>query len=109
MKRLVKQWTNGKSCYLLALKLSDGNHQKVQELIQIPNPKEPKQFITFKNSDEEHVDVTITNQKQEHWAIRAIENKITKMSEDDSGRFLPANKARDFRSSSSSFGAIEFI
>jgi hypothetical protein len=88
MKRLVKQWTNGKSCYLLALKLSDGNHQKVQELIQIPNPKEPKQFITFKNSDEEHVDVTITNQKQEHWAIRAVENKITKMSEDDQDDFF---------------------
>jgi hypothetical protein len=49
MKKLVEQWTNGKSCYLLALKLSDGNCREEQELIQIPNPKEPKQFITFKN------------------------------------------------------------
>jgi hypothetical protein len=88
MKQLVKQWTNGKSCYLLALKLSDVDHRGEQELIQIPNPKEPKQFITFKNSDEEHVDVTITNQKQEYWATRAIENKITKMSDDDLDNFF---------------------
>lgn len=88
MKKLVEQWTNGKNCYLLAIKLSDGNHRKEQELTQIPNPKEPKQFITFKNSDEEHVDVTITDQKQEHWAPRAIENKITKMSDDDLDDFF---------------------
>jgi hypothetical protein len=86
MKQLVKQWTNGKSCYLFALKLGDDPEK--QDLVQIPNPKEPKQFITFKNSDEEHTDVTITNQKQEHWAARAIENKITKMSEDDLDDFF---------------------
>ena len=88
MKQLVKQWTNGKSCYLLALKLSDGNDRRKQELIEIPNPKEPKQFITFKNSDEEHIDITIMNQKREHWAARAIENKITKMSEEDLDDFF---------------------
>jgi hypothetical protein len=70
------------------LNVSDGNHREEQELIQIPNPKEPNQFITFKNSEEEHVDVTVTNQKHEHWATRAIENKITKMSDDDLDDFF---------------------
>jgi hypothetical protein len=88
MKQLVKQWSKGKSCFLVAVKLSEGDDRGKQELIQIPNPKEPKQFITFKNSDEEHIDVTITNQKQEHWAARAMENKITKMSEDDLDDFF---------------------
>lgn len=88
LKQLVKQWTDGKTCYLLALKLSHGENRGEQDLIQIANPKEPKQFITFKNSEEEHVDVTITNQKQEHWATRAIENKITKVSDDDLDDFM---------------------
>jgi hypothetical protein len=95
MKQLIKQWTNGKSCYLVAFQLAEGDRGR-QELIQIPNPKEPKQFITFIDSEEEHIDVTITNQKQEHWAARAIKNRITKMSDDDLDDFLRQIKHATF-------------
>src|SRR5436190_7072790 len=72
------------------------NNSEPEEIIKIKNPKSRQQLITFQYSRERHIDITLTNENQNHWAIRAIKYGQTTLSDCELTDFVRRIKDRTF-------------
>jgi hypothetical protein len=102
--RMTKSWIkNQKKNYsLIAIKIphksknesniadNSDNIEPEQQNIKIPNPKNPKQQITFQYPKEKHVNLSLTSNEnsKNHWAARAINNGRTILTNDEMEDFL---------------------
>jgi hypothetical protein len=92
----VNTWIKGKKS-LVAIELSKNKNDNTQEeIIKVKNPKKRQQLITFQYSKELHIDITLTNENQNHWAIRAIKSGQTTLTEGDLMDFIRRVKDRTF-------------
>jgi hypothetical protein len=66
------------------------NIEPEQQNIKIPNPKKPKQQITFQYSKEKHIQLSLTSNEnsKNHWAARAIIDGHTILTNDEMEDFL---------------------
>jgi hypothetical protein len=89
MINFVNIWIKGKKA-LMAIELpkNNNNDNKPEEIIKIKNPKRKHQLITFQYSKELHIDITLTNEKQNHWAIREIKYGQTTLTDGDLMDFI---------------------
>ncbi|MBV9176169.1 MAG: hypothetical protein JO297_03950 [Nitrososphaeraceae archaeon] len=108
--RMTKGWINSqnKRISLTAIKIphknsndhedniadnaADNNNsiQPQQETIVIPNPKNPKQHITFQYSEEKHINLSLISNEssKNHYAARAIKYGLTILTNDEMEDFL---------------------
>jgi hypothetical protein len=90
----VNTWTKGKKG-LIAIELPKNNNNtddnsEPEEIIKI------KQLITFQFSREQHIDITLTNENQNHWAMRAIKYGQTTLTDCELTDFVRRIKDRTF-------------
>jgi hypothetical protein len=69
---------------------NDNNIQPQQETIIIPNPKNPKQQITFQCSQEKHINLSLISNEtsKNHYAARAIKYGHTILTDEEMEDFL---------------------
>ncbi|MBV9179485.1 MAG: hypothetical protein JO297_20850, partial [Nitrososphaeraceae archaeon] len=69
---------------------NDNNIQPEQDIIVIPNPKNPKQQITFRCSEEKHINLSLISNKtsKNHYVARAIKYGLTILTNDEMEDFL---------------------
>ncbi|HZD83918.1 MAG TPA: hypothetical protein VE076_13695 [Nitrososphaeraceae archaeon] len=96
----VNTWTKGKKG-LIAIELPKNNNHtddniEPEEIIKIKNPKSRQQLITFQYSREQHIDITLTNENQNHWAMRAIKYGQTTLTDCELTDFVRRIKDRTF-------------
>jgi hypothetical protein len=92
----VNTWGKGKKA-LIAIELPKNNNDNTpQETIKVKNPKSRQQLITFQYSKERHIDITLTNENQNHWAIRAIKDRQTTLNDYELTDFVRRVKDRTF-------------
>jgi hypothetical protein len=96
----VNRWTKGKKG-LIAIELPKNNNNtdvnsEPEEIIKIKNPKSRQQRITFQYSKERHIDITLTNENQNHWAMRAIKYGQTTLADCELTDFVRRIKDRTF-------------
>ena len=98
--KVTKWWIkNQKNRYsLIAVKIphkniadnANDNIQPEQETIKIPNPKNPKQQITFQCSEEKHISLSLISNEtsKNHYAARAIKYGHTILTNEEMEDFL---------------------
>jgi hypothetical protein len=96
----VNTWTKGKKG-LIAIELPKNNNStddnsEPEEIIKIKNPKSRQQLITFQYTREQHIDITLTNENQNHWAMRATKYGQTTLSDYELTDFVRRVKDRTF-------------
>jgi hypothetical protein len=92
----VNTWVKGKKA-LIAIELPKNNNDNTpQETIKVKNPKSRQQLIKFQYSKERHIDITLTNENQNHWAIRAIKDRQTTLNDYELTDFVRRVKDRTF-------------
>ena len=94
----VNTWTKGKKG-LIAIELPKNNNNDntlPEEIIKIKKPKSRQQLITFQYSKEQHIDITLTNENQNHWAMRATKYGQTTLSDCELTDFVRRVKDRTF-------------
>jgi hypothetical protein len=96
MINFVNTWIKGKKA-LIAIELPKNNNDNTpEEIIKVKNPKRRQQLIIFQYSKELHIDITLTNENQNHWAIRAIKGGQTTLTGGDLMDFIRRVKDRTF-------------
>ena len=107
--KVTKTWIENQNnrCSLIAIKIphknsnnddnieynaddDDNTIQPEQENIILPDPKNPKQKITFQYSKEKHIQLSLTPNEtsKNHWAARAIKDGHTILTNDEMEDFL---------------------
>jgi hypothetical protein len=97
MAKVVNAWIKGKkSLVAIELPKNNNNDNTPEEIIKIKNPKRKQQLITFQYSKELHIDITLTNENQNHWAIRTIKDGQTTLADGELTDFIRRVKDRTF-------------
>jgi hypothetical protein len=94
MAKVVNAWIKGKkSLVAIELPKNNNNDNTPEEIIKI---KRQEQLITFQYSKELHIDITLTNENQNHWAIRTIKDGQTTLADGELTDFIRRVKDRTF-------------